>query len=1159
MNSQAQDEKQSVESLVGQIAGEFTERLNRGEHPDIEEYAARYPEIAGLLRQALPALQAIDLLAPESASTPEIDLSSNQMSGVLGDFRIIRQIGRGGMGIVYEAEQVSLGRRVALKVLPFAGALDARQLQRFKNEAQAAAHLQHQNIVPVYFVGCERGVHFYAMQYVEGQTLAQLIAELREGTGLNKRGSKIEDRESKEQHPRRTDLKFVAQPLQDATGPYTPADDAGAMLSRPITNEISPSDASGRESMPPQDVRETVSTIEDRCDETAATKPRSSILNRASSAFFRSVGQLGIQAAEALDYAHQMGVIHRDIKPSNLLLESSPLTTHDSPLTSAHSSLITHDSSLRIWITDFGLAQFQSGVELTMTGDLVGTLRYMSPEQALAKRVIVDHRTDIYSLGATLYELLTLRPPYEGNDRQELLRRIAFEEPKTLRRLNPRIPAELETIVLKALEKNPADRYATAKALADDLRRFLDHIPIRARRPTLLQRLTKWSRRHQVVVRAAAVFLLVAVAGLAAASVLIWQAKDRAVEQEEKAKAAAAEAQRQRALARRAVDRMFTQVAEKWLAQQPHLEPLQRQFLQEALEFYQEFAKDQNPDPEVRLETANAYRRAGWIQVTLGEHAKGEEALQRAVGLLEQLVAEFPSVANYRSALVQSYLWLAIELHAQRRESEVEKACRRAIALGQRLTADCPDVPDYRLDLAQSYSSLSNTLCFQAQTSGRIQEAEQACRQALELCEKLPPKFANTPECRSSFCQILSLLGSLLVRHGRWTEGQKLVDQAVAGLEKLVADFPKEPGYQLHLADALKGSHEALLGSSLHVEHSFIPPDVRPRGSSPQEAEKRLRRALAIHEKLAADFPTAWYHRSCLGRCSLSLASLLKDTGRSQEAEQVCRRALELYDKLQAENPTMVTFYQDGERWTRMLLVDLLQATGRPQEAEQVCRQRVAFHEKLATEFPQVPHLRRALAASLSHLGIVLGVMGQREEAEKAYRQAIKLAEDLISASPDDPSNSGCLADVQNNLAWLLAACPDSKFRDPSRALELAQKAVDREPNAGYAWNTLGVAHYRAGQWKASIDALKKSIDLRKGGDSFDWFFLAMAHWKLGDKEEARQQYDQAVHWMEKNQPQNEELRRFRIEAAELLQVKEELLKQATEPPPKAGLAPKKP
>jgi tetratricopeptide (TPR) repeat protein len=215
-----------------------------------------------------------------------------------------------------------------------------------------------------------------------------------------------------------------------------------------------------------------------------------------SRAFFRTVANLGVQAAEALEHAHQLGVVHRDIKPANLLV----------------------DVRGNVWITDFGLALCQSQAGLTMSGDLVGTLRYMSPEQALGKRVTIDHRTDVYSLGATLYELLTLEPALPGTDRRELLRQIAFEEPCPLQRLNPAIPRELETVVLKAMAKNPEDRYATAQELADDFRRFLEDKPIRARRPTLVQRVRKWAHRHPgVVATATASLLLVSVISLASA------------------------------------------------------------------------------------------------------------------------------------------------------------------------------------------------------------------------------------------------------------------------------------------------------------------------------------------------------------------------------------------------------------------------------------------------------------------------------------------------------------------------------------------------------------------------------------------------------------------------------------------------------------------
>ncbi len=167
-------------------------------------------------------------------------------------------------------------------------------------------------------------------------------------------------------------------------------------------------------------------------------------------------------------------MIHRDIKPANLLL----------------------DETGRLWITDFGLARLETDASMTMTGDLVGTLRYMSPEQALAKRVVVDHRTDIYSLGVTLYELLALRPAFDGPDRQKLLKQIAFEDPPPLRKLNRQIPIELETIVEKAIRKNPTDRYATAKDIAEDLRSFLQNRPIKAKPPTRREKLVKWSARH---------------------------------------------------------------------------------------------------------------------------------------------------------------------------------------------------------------------------------------------------------------------------------------------------------------------------------------------------------------------------------------------------------------------------------------------------------------------------------------------------------------------------------------------------------------------------------------------------------------------------------------------------------------------------------------
>jgi serine/threonine protein kinase len=480
MNEVSVAENQSLESLVGRVADEFIDRLERGEQPDIEDYAARYPHAAAVLREVLRALQLVRDSGPPHSTSALPPRDERSTVGVLGDFRIVREIGRGGMGVVYEAEQISLDRRVALKVLPFAAALDSKQLQRFKNEAQAAAHLHHSNIVPVYAIGCERGMHFYAMQFIEGQTLATVIAELC-GYAEQKRDG----------------AESTSKALSEAvsvvlTGTWVPK------------KELAPTPVRREESTPG-----TVTFP--MLPASPATVPREIISTERSTqspAFFRNIAQLGLQAAEALEHAHQLGIIHRDIKPANLLV----------------------DGRGNLWITDFGLAHCQSQVGLTMSGDLVGTLRYMSPEQALAQRLLVDHRTDIYSLGVTLYELLTLDPPFAGRDRQELLRQIAFEEPKALRRLNRAIPDELETITLKAMEKNPADRYATAQELADDLRRFLEDKPIKAKRPTLVQRAAKWMRRHKEVSWMGIGLLAVMAVGGTISTVLVAHQRDLAEE-----------------------------------------------------------------------------------------------------------------------------------------------------------------------------------------------------------------------------------------------------------------------------------------------------------------------------------------------------------------------------------------------------------------------------------------------------------------------------------------------------------------------------------------------------------------------------------------------------------------------------------------------------
>jgi eukaryotic-like serine/threonine-protein kinase len=502
---------------------QYMELIETGTAPSCHEYCEQHLDIAEFLKPCIEGLAMVqqsikrngtDLTAvhaPPSISPHEINsLAISKESPVaLGDFQILSELGRGGMGIVYEAKQLSLGRRVALKVLSFAGGMDDIRLQRFRNEAQAAAHLHHTHIVPVYAVGVERGVHYYAMQLIEGQSLAQVIESMR-----NSRGSSTS------------------------------------------SNWSAPSNRSDRDSR------------------------------------FRTIARVIVQAAQGLEHAHQYGVVHRDIKPANLML----------------------DQVGNVWITDFGLAQFHTDSNLTRTGDMLGTLRYMSPEQSTGGAAPIDHRTDVYSLGATMYELLALKPAITATGYKDMLNQIADEDPIPLSAIDRLIPIELAIIASKALSKNPVDRYQSASQMADDLQRWLDDKPILAKPPTWLQRCTKWTKRHTGIVVSAGAFAGLGAVGLLISTLLLSQAQRQTAHalKEERLQRIAAEASFQNA--KRAVD-TFSEISEAEFATRPDLQSIRREFLETSLDFYRDFLEQRENDLSLNLElTATAERVEGLIE-----------------------------------------------------------------------------------------------------------------------------------------------------------------------------------------------------------------------------------------------------------------------------------------------------------------------------------------------------------------------------------------------------------------------------------------------------------------------------------------------------------------------------------------------------------------
>lgn len=462
-------------------ADSFVARLRRGERPTLAEYTERLPEQATRIREIFPRLLAEERrsLGDRSATGPFGPVESTaSIPSTIGDYVIVREIGRGGMGIVYEAVQASLGRQVALKVLPHGATSRSSFIERFRREARAAARLHHTNIVPVFGVGEWEGIHFYGMQYIEGLGLDSVLKEIRRRRGM--------PYDAQADMARTINLN---QTTSDADRVLTDEFELGPAELLPLIGDDAPD-------------RGPVGRGKELIELAETAGPR----------FYRSVARLGVQAAEALAYAHSQGVLHRDVKPSNFLLDRFGV----------------------LWITDFGLAKAE-GEDMTGTGDIVGTLRYMAPERFQGRS---DSRSDLYALGMTLYEMIALRPAFDDEDRIRLVERITHDKPAALSRHDAKVPRDLETIILKSIQRDPTNRYGTVVELADDLRRYLSDRPILARRASYWEELRRWCRRNPVIAGLCclvAVLVAVLVGVTTAANFQLRTERDEALNQKQRA------------------------------------------------------------------------------------------------------------------------------------------------------------------------------------------------------------------------------------------------------------------------------------------------------------------------------------------------------------------------------------------------------------------------------------------------------------------------------------------------------------------------------------------------------------------------------------------------------------------------------------------------
>ena len=919
------------------LAAEYMDRLRNGERPDIEQYAAAHPESAEQIRDLFPTIAAMEGLKAhkESRSGGRVSLGPNRIER-LGDLRIIREIGRGGMGIVYEAEQESLGRRVAVKVLPKQSLLDEKHLRRFRREAKTAAKLHHTNIVPILGVGEQDGYHYYVMQIIRGVGLDLVIPRLHQLT----LGAAVDDED--------LGLATTGQPVRSANvSEVARALLQGDLAGLPIVDAQPTTSGSQRESLrgssashsAPQ--AETVTTTHQparhaalseaiKADESspqsaaAVASPAASAAvaqaPRLSPAYWNSVARIGRQIASALRYAHQQGTLHRDIKPANLLI----------------------DERGTVWVADFGLAKATEQEDVSRTGDVVGTIRYMAPEQFTGT---ADVRSDIYSLGITLYELLALRPAHDEAERKHsFVRHAPPAEPPPLRSLNRAIPRDLETIVAKAMAVETERRYQTADELLGDLDRFLQDMPILARRSSLPERLWRWARRNPAVASlsavAASLLLLVAIVSttLYVRTAQLNQKAHDALQGETQQRI---KAEATSELAWEALDRIFERLAphryvspqdfavesenaeDLPLDTQPVLSEEAAALLDEMLEFYNQLAAQGDNSARYRQRIAEANRRIGDIRQRLGQFDLAEKAYRQALETYSQLDS-----ATLQLPATQAQLaGIQIELGEVLQRAFQFEPSREAFEAAKRILeplAKADSGPEVRYELARTHYLQARRWEFaggprRGPGGGNLggggaagpgpgrpgplpeppppppdwrRDSERAAEhltQAINMLQQLTEQYGAVPD----YQQLLALCYLERSKQVRWTSGaaaEEALAQAVGLLQALIAQYPRNPDYRFTLSE---------------VYSTRRADDPNAQASELAAIEQRQLQALKLLEELHREHPNVPDYLVSQIKVRHNLGAWNKRFEKLGAAAEHLRQALQLQEPLTQAHPTL--------------------------------------------------------------------------------------------------------------------------------------------------------------------------------------------------------------------------------------------------------------
>jgi eukaryotic-like serine/threonine-protein kinase len=843
-------------------------------------------------------------------------------------------------------------------------------LQRFQRESQTAARLHHTNIVPVFGVGEQDGYHYIVMQRIYGVGLDAVLAQLRAVNSAEPGPQEVHASESLSGSSADEALRLADLLVEGRFGQSHNPGLASPVLASSSTSSsddkaVGFTPQSSYSSAATEDFPATRDTAESgglASRPVTASLPAPIAMRHLGRAYWRSAATIGFQVAQALQYAHSHETLHRDIKPANLLLDARGV----------------------VWITDFGLAKAMRQDDLTQSGGLVGTLRYMAPEQFFDR---TDSRSDVYSLGLTLYELLTLRPAFDDSSRSSLIRKITHDAPISPRKLNPAIPRDLETIVLKAIARDPAHRYRTAGELARDLQCFIEDRPIQARRASAFERLWRWSRRNPVVaaLTASTLGLLVLVAVVASVGYL------RTADQRKKAEETSA-------LALEALDNIFQQFApdripvtsglsvvgetgeEISVPTQPVLSKEAAVLLERMLAFYARLAAQGGDDARLRYKVAQANRRVGDIRQRLGHHEQSKAAYQQAIELYRQLLETTDDDLMLSTEIARAYNELGSVFSDMEQPPAAHASYLEALRTLKGVSAETSASPQCRYELARTYYFLG----------------------------KRPGREPGPPP--------LALGGPRGPRPGPPdAKGPKGPPPSRPPRGKEMPKGGPPPG-PLGLGPPDGGRDRRGPPADAPEPMPGMPFMV------PEERQANLRRAVELLEQLVAQQPRTAEYRHLLARCyrEVSLQQLGRDNPSAAKARD---KATEILQTLVAEHPDDPDYRLDlTETYAMPEAREPLPPSGPDPAAAQRMRERLeialAISKELVAEHPNIPDYAASQVRIRLQLAEVLRAPNE-PSAEANLRDALELQSALVRRFPQTASYKFPLAIIQGSLAHL--------------------------------------------------------------------------------------------------------------------------------------------